>query len=57
MKIKLENIQIAAAGNNHSLFLTTENKIYGCGDNSNLQLGDAKHKKNVLEPKKYLFLF
>jgi alpha-tubulin suppressor-like RCC1 family protein len=52
VRIKLENIDSFAAGENHSLFVV-EGKVYACGDNSNGQLGALFNKKFSSEAIKY----
>ncbi|KAL9652247.1 hypothetical protein ABK040_011907 [Willaertia magna] len=42
-KLKLnEKIKLIACGTNHSIFVTENNEIFGCGDNSYFQLGSKK---------------
>lgn len=49
IKIKLENIESIAAGENHSLFIS-KGSLFACGDNSNGQLGTMLNKKFTAEP-------
>lgn len=48
-RIKLDNIESIAAGENHSLFISNGN-LYSCGDNSSGQLGTMFNKKFLAEP-------
>lgn len=45
------SIMSIACGKQHSLFLSTENKVYGCGSNEEFQIG-LKEQKKVLIPEK-----
>lgn len=55
-KIKLENIDSIAAGENHSLFISNGN-LYACGDNSNGQLGTVLNKKFAAQPTQYFIIY
>ena len=51
IKVKLDEVDGIAAGDNHSLFIIKGN-VYACGDNSNGQLGSLFAKKFNPEPTK-----
>ena len=53
----LKNIVVkrAAVGKNHTLFLTENHEVYGCGDNKSGQCGIGKNSAIIYTPTKINF--
>ncbi len=49
IKVKLENADGISAGQNHSLFISSD-RVYATGDNTSGQIGVGNGKKYYLEP-------
>jgi alpha-tubulin suppressor-like RCC1 family protein len=48
-RVKIEAVELIAAGENHSLFVS-KGQIFGCGDNTSGQVSTLFNKKYVLDP-------
>lgn len=51
-----QEIKQVAAGTNHSLFLTYDGFVFGCGSNSSYQLGMPNYQQNLTVPQKIMSL-